>query len=258
MYRGFNLDFRDFDRSYFVDSYLSVGQELHESVKGTVKSTLESFRGADGKLIASNIIAEWFPSVEANVFLSHSHRDEPLVIAFAGWLHKELGLMPFIDSSVWGYSDDLLRIIDNEYCYNEERKIYDYKRRNRSTSHVYMMLSTALIKMINQCEAVFFLDTPNSISSVDYIAGEKSTDSPWIYSEIAMTSVVQRRTLDDHREIRRSWTTEAHVPQLEMQYNVDLSHLTSLAASDLINWQENSKSKIGSENLDLLYGTVRG
>ncbi len=67
------------------------------------------------------------------MFLSHSHKDEKSVIAFAGYL-SSLGIKAFVDSYIWGYSNDLLKEIDNEYCVfsrNENGSIatYDYQKK---------------------------------------------------------------------------------------------------------------------------------
>lgn len=52
----------------------------------------------------------WFPKINADIFLSHSHKDEKLIIAFAGWLKDTFNLDVFIDSCIWGYSNDLQKL----------------------------------------------------------------------------------------------------------------------------------------------------
>ncbi|MCC5439660.1 hypothetical protein [Clostridium botulinum] len=47
-------------------------------------------------------------------------------------------------------------MIDNNYCFNKDTETYDYIKRNYSTSHVYIMLSTALSMMIDRAESIFF------------------------------------------------------------------------------------------------------
>ncbi|MDH0091659.1 hypothetical protein N7373_09410 [Achromobacter mucicolens] len=249
MYRGFNLNLGDGDFSSFVNA----GREVHASNKNLVEQKLESFKDKNGNLLASEIIAGWFPPIEADVFLSHSHRDEATIIGLAGWLKQKFGLTSFIDSCIWGYSTDLLKMIDDEYCYNQSEKTYNYQKRNRSTGHVHMMLSTALSKMINSCECIIFANTPNSISAKDYIRGA-TTDSPWIYSEIAMTSIVQKRAPNDHRRVlaKSQISNESISESLQIKYDVDLGHLTSLDINDLIEWHSKNQ-KSGSESLDTLY-----
>ena len=72
MYRGFNLDLGNEDFS----SYLRTGRGIHTNNKNLVEKKLESFKDKNGNLLASEIIAVWFPPIEADVLQSHSHRDE--------------------------------------------------------------------------------------------------------------------------------------------------------------------------------------
>ena len=64
--------------------------------------------------------ANWFPQIKADIFISHSHKDEDLALALAGWLKVSFGLTAFIDSCVWGYANDLLKMIDYKYCYQKK------------------------------------------------------------------------------------------------------------------------------------------
>lgn len=70
----------------------------------------------DGYLNPSNIENIWFPNVEADTFLSHSHKDVKQAIALASILYDDFGLRTFVDSALWGYTDDLLRKINNMFC----------------------------------------------------------------------------------------------------------------------------------------------
>lgn len=94
---------------------------------------------------------------------------------------------------MWGFSDDLLRKIDDKYCINNnsDSKSYSYEKRNYSTSHVHMMLSIAINKMINKTECLFFLNTPGSVSIEDTV--QKTTFSPWIYSELFTSEVIRKK-----------------------------------------------------------------
>jgi hypothetical protein len=245
MYRGFNLSVPDtFFRRYYAD-----GQGSHETQKAHIKSTLDSFKDSGGSLIASRLTADWFPSISADVFISHAHQDSELAIGLAGFLKHDLGISSFIDSCVWGYSDDLLRMLDDEYCWQEESNTYSYSKRNKSTSHVHMMVSTALSNMMNRCECIMFLNTPLSIVSADYIRGQ-ITDSPWIYSEIAMTSLLRERSPSDHRRMAKSAVRADEA--LQINYEVDLDHLTKLTARDMENWRDAVVAK-GTDALDVLY-----
>lgn len=247
MYKGFNLKLNNFDLS----KYANKGNLIYRDNKSFINNELESFKDENGDLIASEITSKWFPEIDADVFLSHSHKDEKQVICLAGWLECEFGLKSFIDSCIWGYSGDLLQIIDKKYCYDKLSKTYDYQKRNRSTSHIHMMLSTALAKMIDRCECIIFVNTPNSISSSNYINGE-ATDSPWIYSEIAITNIIQKRTPHRNLLTKSSVSIENIREDLNIKYNLDCMSLIPLDSDDLNSWIENN-NKTGSDALDSLY-----
>lgn len=64
--------------------------------------------------------------------------------------------------------NDLLREIDEKYCRHSNGTSFDYDKRNYSTSHVHMMLSIALSRMIDKCESVFFLNSENCFLDYEY------------------------------------------------------------------------------------------
>jgi len=252
MFRGFNLTIDDSDFSEF---YLE-GERIHLKNKTIVKEGLDRFLDDDGDLSASKIVGEWFPSIKADIFLSHSHKDEDMIIALAGWLNCKFQINSFIDSCVWGYSENLLKSIDNSYCRQPGKKTFYYDKRNRSTAHVYIMLSTALSKMIDDCEAVFFVNTPNSISSSDYISGADETLSPWIYSEIAMTRLVRKKSLSEYRggvSLEEQTLILKSRGDLNVKYDVDLDHLIDLSCDDLNNWADYRFLRNARHPLDVLY-----
>lgn len=255
MYRGYKVQLDDLDTEQTLDisNYIDIGKRLHDSNKEQVKNKLDSFKDKDGNLIASQIIENWFPPVKANVFLSHSHKDDDMVIGLSGYLFQKFQITSFIDSCIWGYSDDLLSLIDKEYCYRPSTNTYDYDKRNRSTSHVHMMLTIALTKMIHNCECIIFIDTPNSISPKEYIKGGRTADSPWIYSEISMTSLVRRRSPIAHRGVvaKSARAVDSLTESFQINYDVDLSHLTPLTSEFFTRWTTGKKK--GLEALDALY-----
>jgi hypothetical protein len=255
MYRGYKLDLYDLDTEDYVDlpNYIDIGKKIHKNNKALVEQKLDSFKDSNGNLNASEIIADWFPPIKADVFLSHSHKDEDTVLGLSGFLSYHFGITSFIDSSIWGYSDHLLKLLDNAYCYKESTDTYSYSMRNRSTSHVHIMLSIALMKMIDSCECIMFVDTPNSISPKKYISVGDETDSPWIYSEISMTSLVRRRSLSNHRGllVKSSRAMDSVAESLQIQYDVDLSHLRPLTGAQFAKWKKCNEKK--AKALDALY-----
>lgn len=258
MFAGFDLNV---DLECFAD-YVSHGRSIQDAHKKSFESKLDNFKGADGVLEAEKIVEEWFPSVEvAQVFLSHSHKDEKGIIGLSGWLNAELGLNCFIDSCMWGYSNKLLRLIDDTHCFNDDRGFYNYSDRNRSTTHVHMMLSTALSKAMDACESVFFVNTPNSIQVDKYIKGKSNTDSPWIFSEIAMTKLLRRRSLESHRRaieialgsITGNQSLESVEEYSYIHYPVDVTHLQKVTDEDLRKWAMLQSDAPKTYSLDHLY-----
>ncbi|EGO2616311.1 TPA: hypothetical protein ACG8UZ_002949, partial [Enterococcus faecium] len=254
MYKAYELDFTNADLNAFSSSSQSythvVNQIDHnqKSINKRIENLFESendlvdYYSKDSKILdADEIIKDWFPTIKADIFISHSHADEKLAIRFASWLFENFGLTAFIDSSVWGYSSDLLKKIDQKYCYKEQTKTYDYDKRNVTTSHVHMMLSTALNNMIDSTECLFFLNTPNSISLSNEITNEqKFTYSPWLYSELTTASIVEKKnprlesnpqmSTEDVRSIIKHYSSQEN---LQIKYSLNLSELTYLRKADL-------------------------
>lgn len=231
MFVGFNLDV---DKNFNL--YYERGKAMFNNNRNKIKRELDDFIFRDGGLDGTKMQDTWFPQINADIFISHSHKDERKAIELAGWLNYRFNLNVFIDSCVWGYAGDLLKMIDDEFCLNENRETYSYERRNYSTSHVHMMLSTALSMMIDRTECVFFLNTPNSITTSDII---NKTESPWIYSELAMTKLVRNRALKEYRpekiqKFEKKSFNEAQ--QMIIKYEVSLKHLQKLNNHDLESW----------------------
>lgn len=139
-----------------LSEYYFMGNQLYVKMQKNIYKSLNNYIGVDGIINGCELEADWFPKVQADVFLSHSHKDEELAIRLAGWLYDKFKLTTFIDSCIWGYSDNLIRRIDDKYCKNYKNQTYYYKKRNTSTSHVHMMLMNALMKMIDKSECIFF------------------------------------------------------------------------------------------------------
>ncbi|MDB4922913.1 hypothetical protein [Mucilaginibacter sp.] len=254
MYRGFDLDLKNENVSRFYDR----GKTIYDALKRTTESSLDQFINATGEINGSDLQAHWFPNIKADIFVSHSHNDLDMAIAFAGWLQDKFGLSCFIDSCVWGYCDQLQKRIDERFTRNEGAETYNYEKRNYSTSHVHMMLSVALTQMIDRCECLFFLNTPASISAENVV--EQSTFSPWIYAEIATAKHIEKRIPKRLRTsvIKSFSATELRSlnegEQLRVRYQLDLGHLTKVHVDQMITW-EKAFAELANERdaLKLLY-----
>ncbi len=244
MYRGFNLKISSLSEEYMSKGILIQSENTREIITG-LKKQIE----IDG----SKLQDDWFPAIDADVFVSHSHDDGDLAICLSGFLAKEFGLKVFVDHTLWGNSDTLLRVLDNEFCKNEGGHTYDYQKRNRTTSHVHMMLSVALCKMIDKAECMFFLNTPSSVTLKDNVT---KTSSPWIYSEIVTSEIIRKKTplrlLKRQTKVFNKAIQDELNEDIAIKYNVDLSHLKTIDLNTLQEW-ERTNFATGADSLDTLY-----
>lgn len=248
MYSKFNLSIDNYFYNSELNKHLESGKKIYENHQALAKKSLKEFIYNNGHIDGSAMKSNWFQIEDVDIFISHSHQDITKVKAFAGWLYDEFNLTAFIDSCVWGYCDDLLRQIDNEYCKKEDGKTYDYYLRNYTTSHVHMMLSTALTEMIDKAECIIFYNTPNSVSLADDLetiknAKKKVTLSPWIYHELAATSLVRickpTRTIPilESVVIHKAYSERN---DLNIEYNIDeyLEEMISIESVELLSWKK--------------------
>ncbi|AWI05516.1 hypothetical protein [Clostridium drakei] len=243
MFVGFKLKVDgNLFNDYGIHCY-NTGKKLFNMNRKKIEKNLDNFILKDGSLDGSNIQSGWFPQIDADIFISHSYKDKNMAIALSGWLSRNFQLNAFVDSCVWGYCENLLEEIDNRYCLTDDGH-YDYIKRNYSTSHVHMMLSTALAMMMDKAECLFFLNTPNLIKASDII---KKTQSPWVYMEIAAAKLIRKIP----REIFVS------KQNFNINYDLNMEHLYEINDQDLEKWRINclkpEKKLDKFEKLDELY-----
>ena len=248
MYSKFNLVINDYFYNAELNKHLEKGKEIYNEFEVQAKKSLKEFIYNNGHIDGTSMKDNWFNIGNADIFISHSHQDISKVKAFAGWLYDEFELTAFIDSCAWGYCNDLLKQIDDKYCKQNDGKTYDYDRRNYSTSHVHMMLSIALSEMIDNTECIMFYNTPNSISLVDDLntikeERKKVTLSPWIYHELAMTSLIRRRNPQRiipllEKVIEHRAFSEQN--SLNIEYNIEqyLRTMISISSDNLNSWKK--------------------
>lgn len=261
MYSKFKLE--EFSSSEF-EEYEADGYQYYKNFKTNLEYNLDDFIKKTKEDIDVNEISDgtklqnyFFPTTNKfNVFLSHSHDDKDLAIAIAGFLKVELGLNTFIDSCLWGYADNLLKEIDNEYCKFPDGASYNYNKRNKSTAHVHMMLSVALSTMIDNCEAFFFLNTPQSISFTNDIDTEQATGSPWIYSELSLANLIRTKKRETFRKtvVMESFAEDSHTGYSAL-YNVskELKNFIPLTPNDLRDCANSVRNKRIDCSLDYIY-----
>lgn len=232
MYRGFRLD---------SDIEINESFVHHVSANNAPDITAVENMIMSGKPIDAAKIADClFPKGKPDVFLSHSFQDRSVALKLAAAM-RAAGLSVFIDSEVWGSVYDLLKKVDDAYCLHANSETYDYNKRNYSTAHVYMILNTALHKMIDRAEAFFFIGTENSlVASAKELTSEQDeqkTCSPWIHSELMISSMIRRNT--PKRLIQKSVIANESfdsVRNLVVHHSAPIEHLKLITQEVLDKW----------------------
>ncbi|WP_270752161.1 TIR domain-containing protein [Gemmiger qucibialis] len=265
MYTKFNYSPSIYFYNSTLNSHMATGCSLYAKHEKEVHECLDRYISDDGIIDGTALKNYWFSISPKDVFISHSHKDINKVKAFAGWLYNCFGLKAFIDSCSWEYCDELLNKIDKKYCYNPKTKTYDYNLRNYTTSHVHMMLSTALTEMMNKTECVIFFNTPNSISMTEALSKikdnpkEKRTTSPWIYYELSMTTMLQITEPTQREIIKHFAQDERSMPTISYNVEKALNEMPTLTDEQLAQWENSVSSKYPVETrmaLDKLYEIV--
>lgn len=238
----------DLDNNYGI-----LYDDINSDSKNIINTKISSFVDNNKEINLTDIGENWFPNIEADVFISHSHKDEKLAIKLALWLHYCFGIKAFVDSTVWGYSKELLhRIINNpDYNYILWQDTYKLDETLNINSHIDMLLSMALTKMIDRCECLIFLNTPNSISRENTM---EITYSPWIYHEIGVSKVI-KKNIPNRLQLKikqHSFSNE----ELILYFQTNTSHLFELNKNILNSWREKSNMR-GVEELNYLYGICK-
>ena len=197
MYKGFDLSLSYNFFGSSLNRYINIHDSAFKKEMNKWDKNLNIYIKAkqiDMDYLSGDKIADdWFPQIEADVFISHSHKDERLAKATAGWFLSNFHIRPFIDSCVWGYCSDLLNSFNqkysNKYRIGRSMHIYDLNDCNHNSQHVNIMLLMALEKMMDNTETVFFLNTNNSINHFEC----NTTYSPWIYAELLCAKIIRKR-----------------------------------------------------------------
>lgn len=248
MHRGFRI--LDWDNTNYSDDV----KDAYSKNQKRVFNDLLSYTTDEGAIDVDKVLNDWFPMIKADVFISHSHSDKDKALSLSYWLNKRLGITSFIDSCVWGNAEVLLKKIDKEQSYDINEQLYDYKKRNQTTSHVHMMLSTALNKMIDKTECLIFIETSNSIKVSDI--SENNTNSPWIYSELSMSEIIRKKPLIEYRPELTKSINETRLmseSKKDFLYTPPLNHLTKIKKGNLSEWSRVSQNSSESHPLDTLY-----
>lgn len=154
----------------------------------------------------------------------------------------------FVDSCIWKNVNDLLKILDDNYSKNIKSNTYNYDKRNKTTSHSYMILNAALQKQIDKCECIIFIKTDNSISGEDG-KGQYITNSPWIYSEILTTNIIKPKKPKYYEMLNENKESDGlyHSKELKIEYYLNINKYKRITLEDI-----NRASRINFVNSDSL------
>lgn len=270
MFKSFKITTEEIDRlladGTANDNFSSLYEDLRKKVRTTLTESVLMKTLIDG----TRLQEAWFPQDigHFDVFISHSHLDLTKIKQFAFWLNTNLGLRCFIDSVFWKYSNNLIEKLDYKYCryYDKTSKkyLYRYSKRNITTANVHCMLTMALMKMMDSCEMIIFVDSDNSV--IKYEQKSEKTPSPWIYEELEMANMLPshlpRRRVEDSgldylNESERRMFSEG-LESFTFMYDAPLKTFSELTADILHRVQAGyaDKTPTATASLDSLYRNI--
>ena len=240
-------NFRDIYKNVIGGSYFEEkGRELLFECKKSIEKSIDLFFDSATKTFDANSIENsWFPQIECNVFISHSHKDFDHILSFVGWLYECLGIKAFVDSAIWENVNVLAKKLEDKYfaedveCLMEPREIIE-----KAYTNSRIILNSAIEKMIDSTECFLFIGTENSL--IDF-----ETTSPWIYAENLFSNVVRRKELVEYRPIliHEHYTADS----INMKYKCSFDGYKEITRSDLMEIWKHRGIKDPLETLDYLY-----
>ena len=214
----------------------------------------------DGELIEKT----WFPQGEFHVFISHSHKDIELASCLAVYLKWRMGINAFVDSLVWGYRDTLIKQLTptglGHYRWTEEQKL---SFTSSVASHVDCMLLKSLMEVMDRCECILFLNTPNAMTT-EGVCGK--TMSAWIYGEMEAARRLRKIVPERLRLTKRAMENYSRVvldesvgaqPVIMMSHPMDTSHLQKISSNKFVDWTNAVVSTDPQQSLDTLYSLMK-
>lgn len=229
--RGFNLKINLRSSLLNRDTY-NHGKRLQEDFESELRNSIESFLDEDGIVDSTKVLEDWFPSVDADIFISHSHNDEQFALALAGYIKEKVGLSCFVDSTVWKSCDSFMEMMieDNSSIYSSLYGLETSEQMiKRLSPKVYMTLILALQQMIYKTKTVIFVNTHNSILS-DTVASSFTT-SPWISYELSLANIlIAEQNISEPANFSESRKIK-YVANLERFKTIDENSLKEWAGS---------------------------
>lgn len=250
-FRMTNIDtLSDEIESVDLTSYLEKENKLKQQLS---LQSIEKYTLSNGDLDAKEIKDEWFQSIKADIFLSHSHKDIETVKKFAAWLENTYDVNVFVDAFMWGDCRQLQLELDQKYSLVEgEENLFHYEKTQEYGAHVNLLLASALTQIIDQTECIIFLDTTNSIDYSQNDSDIPRTNSAWIYHEIQTTKVLRQRIPERRKKIDSLFEHFDEAGQL----SYELDALKDFIEIDGTIFNHISSQKKGFRMLDNLYKEV--
>lgn len=206
----------------YESSYMRNYDEIEKILSNCISEVNGEFR-----LNAEALKQLMFPTIKADVFLSHSHADFDLACKVANIIESNTGKNVFIDAVVWKSIYDLEKKLNEKFCVIAETEkygtLYSHEKVLNIASHVRLLLTTALSSMIKKCSAFVVLNTQST-----FIEGAL-TNSPWIYYEIFQA----KQYLKEEKE--EGIVLEEKKDVITVDYNVEyyIKSFTEVSISDL-------------------------
>lgn len=234
MDKAYNLKMDESSRSCLFSlssniSYKSSYMRNYDEIEKILSNCISEVNG-EFRLNAETLKQLMFPTIKADVFLSHSHADFDLACKVANIIESNTGKNVFIDAVVWKSIYDLEKKLNEKFCVSAETEKYGtlYSREKvlNIASHVRLLLTTALSSMIKKCSAFVVLNTQST-----FIEGAL-TNSPWIYYEIFQAKQYLKEEKEEKEE---GIVLEEKKDAITVDYNVEyyIKSFTKVSIKDL-------------------------
>ena len=255
MYRAYELKFGEtvFKPDYYA-RLKAQARNLFSAYKRQVEENLARYRIDTTSIVDGDAVeSKWFPKKKFDVFISHSHRDLEFVGCLALCLRQKCGLEVFVDSLVWGYKDDLVNRL-----YQPEQLIIRNESEKQAlllgvAAHVDGMLQKSLMEIMDECETLFFLNTPNSVSAKGVV---HKTYSPWLYAELEASKRLRIRIPVRRKQFSTTLFEsgiEDKKAEFKIEHNADTGHLSKMDGSIFAKWVNSCTEPRRDQSLDKLY-----
>jgi hypothetical protein len=266
MLKCYQIDLTEEQANQLKDSDYSmdVTSKLLYKIKKSPVDEIKKFMLKDEKNILdhSSFVKNWFPKTGCHIFLSHSHGDIEIVTLIANVLYSKYGIKSFIDSYFWKNVNSAIIEIDEKH--NKIRTdLYDYKGSMQTCSNFYMILSNALSESIHESDSFFFICTNYNKGSSDQY--RKKTFSPWIYSELKISSLLKPSPHKDRpyafidsfiRKTNKASATATIDESFRVQYELPNYHLTKVDIENFFDAIDNTDENEEHYNTSAIFSSL--